>query len=272
MQADRKPDLLAGRLVDVIYAHPADGANRFASLVTPIVSDVAAIDAWWRRLDPGRTLRFDLYPFAGCTSTIGALDIADVTLPQPAETFADRPVLADRAGPLAAALPRNEPAAEIPRLLGRAGLRRARLRPGERDRHRDHLPAGVRAHRGERRPERGRRRARVDPCARRRRLRLAARVSASERRPRVRRHDGHPLSVPELRSRRAVPRRQPRRLLRVRRRRRPAQLPVARATRRSRSSRSRSRPAAPARDGSRATPARSTAPAPARRPRSKDSR
>ena len=33
--------------------------------------------------------RFDLFPFAGCTSTIGALDIADVTLPQPAETFAD---------------------------------------------------------------------------------------------------------------------------------------------------------------------------------------
>ena len=93
VQVDRKPDLLAGRLVDVVYAHPADGANRFASMVTPIVSDVAAIDAWWRRLDPGRTLRFDLFPFAGCTSTIGALDVADVTLPQPAETFADRPVL-----------------------------------------------------------------------------------------------------------------------------------------------------------------------------------
>ncbi len=91
MQADRKPDLLAGRLVDVVYAHPADGANRFASMVTPIVSDMAAIDAWWRRLDPGRTLRFDLYPFAGCTSTMGALDIADVTLPQPAESFADSP-------------------------------------------------------------------------------------------------------------------------------------------------------------------------------------
>jgi hypothetical protein len=91
VQADRKPDLLAGRLVDVLYAHPSDGANRFASLVTPIVSDVAAIDAWWRRLDPGRTLRFDLFPFANCTTTIGALDVADVTLPQPADTFAEDP-------------------------------------------------------------------------------------------------------------------------------------------------------------------------------------
>ena len=241
-------------------------------MVTPIVSDVAAIDGWWRRLDPGRTLRFDLFPFANCTTTIGALDVADVTLPQPADTFADDPfqriVLGLSQPPYRATNPQRKYLVYWDAPV----LRRARLRPGECDRHRDHLPARVRARSGKRRPERGGRGARVDPFPRRSRLRLSARVPAAERRPRVRRHDRHPLSLPELRSRRAAARRRSRRLLRVRR-----SSPTFGTRRGSsdstfRNSRSPSRPAAPARDASRATPARSTARAPARRPRSKDSR
>jgi hypothetical protein len=45
--------------VHVVYAFPADGADRFATAASQIATDVAAIDAWWRREDPTRTPRFD---------------------------------------------------------------------------------------------------------------------------------------------------------------------------------------------------------------------
>jgi len=37
--------------------------------------------------DPARTPRFDLFPFAGCTSTYGKLDLADDTLPQASTSY-----------------------------------------------------------------------------------------------------------------------------------------------------------------------------------------
>jgi List-Bact-rpt repeat protein len=90
VQTDRKPELLAGDQISVVYAHPTGVPDRFASFATPITSDVAAIDGWWRKNDATRTPRFDLYPFGVC-SGLGDLDLADVTLPQPAATFAVAP-------------------------------------------------------------------------------------------------------------------------------------------------------------------------------------
>src|SRR5205807_742720 len=53
-QTDRKPDLLSGNQIDVIYAHAADAPDHFAQLASPIATDVAAVDAWWRKQDPTR--------------------------------------------------------------------------------------------------------------------------------------------------------------------------------------------------------------------------
>jgi hypothetical protein len=67
--------------IRVVYAVPSDGADNFGALASPIVTDVATIDAWWQRQDSTRSPRWDLYPFAGCGSRIGALDLAAVRLP-----------------------------------------------------------------------------------------------------------------------------------------------------------------------------------------------
>jgi hypothetical protein len=72
----------------VIYAFPAGGADRFGVLASPIVTDLAVIDAWWRREDPTRALRFDLAGFSGCASTLGRLDFARVPLQRGAEFYA----------------------------------------------------------------------------------------------------------------------------------------------------------------------------------------
>jgi hypothetical protein len=87
---DRKPDSVAGNQINVMYARPLDAPDHFAQLASPIASDIAAIDAWWRQQDPNRTPRFDLYPFTACGSTFGSLDLADVTLPQPAIAYASQ--------------------------------------------------------------------------------------------------------------------------------------------------------------------------------------
>jgi len=87
VSADRKPDLLAGPQISVLYAHPVDAPDRFAELASPIASDIAAVEAWWRRQDPTRAPRFDLYPFPGCAPGPSVLDLLDVTLPQPASFY-----------------------------------------------------------------------------------------------------------------------------------------------------------------------------------------
>jgi hypothetical protein len=89
--ADRKPDAVAARQIGVIYAFPAGGEDRFGTLAGPIVTDLAVADAWWRREDPTRTLRFDLAAFPGCASTIGRLDLARVPLQRGAEAYAPFP-------------------------------------------------------------------------------------------------------------------------------------------------------------------------------------
>jgi hypothetical protein len=86
---DRQPDAVSGRQAHVIYAIPADGVDRFPQLASAIASDIASSDAWWRREDPARTLRFDLFAFPGCPTTFGQLDISRVQLSQPASAFAE---------------------------------------------------------------------------------------------------------------------------------------------------------------------------------------
>jgi hypothetical protein len=67
--------------VRFVYAIPSDGADNFGAYASGIATDAAWIDAWWRTQDPSRTPRFDLYPFPGCTSRAGSIDIGFVRLP-----------------------------------------------------------------------------------------------------------------------------------------------------------------------------------------------
>ena len=59
-QEDR-PQAIGGYPVHVIYAYPADGVDRSASLAPQIAAIVDEIDGWWRREDASRSPRFDLY-------------------------------------------------------------------------------------------------------------------------------------------------------------------------------------------------------------------
>ena len=91
---DRKPDLepSSERLVHVLYALPADAEDRFDELAGAIVTDVAAIDAWWRAEDPTRAPRWDLYPFGTCSGP-AALDLGFVRLPRAGAEYADSDAL-----------------------------------------------------------------------------------------------------------------------------------------------------------------------------------
>ena len=86
-QADRGRDRVGGAQIHVVYAIPADGQDRFAQLASPLTTDVAAIDAWWRREDPTRAPRFDLFDFPSCESRLGLLDFSLARLPEPSSSF-----------------------------------------------------------------------------------------------------------------------------------------------------------------------------------------
>lgn len=79
---DRLPDATAAYAVHVAYVRAPGAPDRFAALAPRLVGDVAAFDAWWRREDPTRTPRFDLFPAPGCASAFGALDLSNVVLPR----------------------------------------------------------------------------------------------------------------------------------------------------------------------------------------------
>ena len=82
---DRVPDATLAYAVHVVYARPPGAPDRFAEFAPRIVGDTAAFDAWWRREDPTRTPRFDLFPAPpGCASAFGSLDISNVQLPRSA--------------------------------------------------------------------------------------------------------------------------------------------------------------------------------------------
>jgi Divergent InlB B-repeat domain len=86
-QTDRLRDRMGGPQVHVIYAIPADGPDRFAELASPITTDIASIDAWWRREDPTKAPRFDLFEFPACESRFGLLDLTFARLPDSAATL-----------------------------------------------------------------------------------------------------------------------------------------------------------------------------------------
>lgn len=77
-QADRTPNAVAGHPVHWVYAIPADGEDRSATVAALMQGDAEAIDAWWRREDPTRTLRNDLAAFP-CGLQ---LDLSTLRLPQ----------------------------------------------------------------------------------------------------------------------------------------------------------------------------------------------
>lgn len=87
--ANRVPDLDVSSpyQIHVVYATPADGPDNFALDASLIATDVAAIDAWWQGQDPTRTPRFDLYPFPGCSSRFGQLDISFARLQSPGSAY-----------------------------------------------------------------------------------------------------------------------------------------------------------------------------------------
>jgi Divergent InlB B-repeat domain len=86
---DRKPDvdLSSPRQVHVTYAIPADAADQIATFGSRIATDASAMDVWWRREDPARTLRFDLFAFPGCATKAGRLDIGFVRLPRAGSSY-----------------------------------------------------------------------------------------------------------------------------------------------------------------------------------------
>jgi Divergent InlB B-repeat domain len=82
-----RPDAVGGRKVHVIYAIPADGADRFAEMASAITTDLAAVTDWWRREDPSHAPRWDLFPFPGCGPGPAALDLSFVRLPRGADAY-----------------------------------------------------------------------------------------------------------------------------------------------------------------------------------------
>ena len=86
---DRKPDadLSSPRQVHVTYAIPADGVDQFGTFGSRLATDAEAMDVWWRREDPARTLRFDHFAFPGCAAKFGRLDIGFVRLPRSGSSY-----------------------------------------------------------------------------------------------------------------------------------------------------------------------------------------
>jgi hypothetical protein len=62
--------------------------DRFADVGPGITTDLAAVVTWWRQQDYTRAPRFDLAAFP-CFSSMGALDISQVRLPQNAAYYFD---------------------------------------------------------------------------------------------------------------------------------------------------------------------------------------
>ena len=89
VSADRTPNLevSAPQQIRFVYVTPSDGPDNFLASASGIATDAAWIDQWWQGQDASRTPRFDRYPFPGCTSTFGELDIGFLRLAQPTSQF-----------------------------------------------------------------------------------------------------------------------------------------------------------------------------------------
>ena len=78
---------LTSSTIRVFYAFPADAPDSFATLADAMVSDVAAIDSWWRGQDPTRAPRWDRYAFPGCSGGLGDLDLGVIPLARSGEYY-----------------------------------------------------------------------------------------------------------------------------------------------------------------------------------------
>lgn len=87
-----RPPALTGRSVRVVYAYPADGADRSPEIAPRMSADVDEIDAWWRGQDTLREPRFDRASFA-CGFQA---DILTVRLSESSETLRSETVRGDR--------------------------------------------------------------------------------------------------------------------------------------------------------------------------------
>ena len=59
-EEDRTPNVVAGYPARWLYVTPPAEPDRFTTFANVMQTDAEAIDAWWRREDPARTLRNDL--------------------------------------------------------------------------------------------------------------------------------------------------------------------------------------------------------------------
>jgi hypothetical protein len=76
--ADRTPQVGAGQSIHAVYAVASDLPDRSPQIAQQLVDDAEKMDVWWRREDPTRTLRFDLFGFP-CGPQ---LDLTLVRVPQ----------------------------------------------------------------------------------------------------------------------------------------------------------------------------------------------
>jgi hypothetical protein len=53
--------VVGGNRIRVVYAFPADGTDASTAVAPRIAAELDEVDAWWRREDSSRTLRFDVY-------------------------------------------------------------------------------------------------------------------------------------------------------------------------------------------------------------------
>lgn len=90
---DRKPNVVAGYAVRVVYMIPADAQNRLDQLAPAIETDAEKIETWWQEQDPTRAIRFDLAAF----SCGAQLDIEFVRMSQPGSEVASHVVWITRA-------------------------------------------------------------------------------------------------------------------------------------------------------------------------------
>jgi hypothetical protein len=105
-RSTNRPDtsLSSPNLIHVTYAVPADGADRFATLVNAIKTDVDAIGVWWAGQDASHAPRFDLADFAGCSD----IDLSFARLPRPGSAYMDpNSRVFQLGGDLAALAPQN---------------------------------------------------------------------------------------------------------------------------------------------------------------------
>lgn len=86
--ADRLPEAVGSNQIHVVYAYPSDGVDRFAALASAIVTDLSAIDVWWRSQDSSRTPRFDLFAFPNCPPGLERLDLSRIQLPRDSAFYA----------------------------------------------------------------------------------------------------------------------------------------------------------------------------------------